>query len=162
MSKKSYRTVPALTPGYPRLVDIDRRSVLDWGLVALGSLWLGSAGCTELGMRGKMAPTRLPDAGAADPRAPKPADRDAGSAPPLPPPPGGVPPPARIEPGKEDVHLGGKPTSPRMYDATPAAASDKPASVDVPTPGRARPSRLEDADQPKKKPKPKKSAKPKE
>jgi hypothetical protein len=45
MSKKAYRPVPVSTP---RLVDVNRRSVLDWGLAALGSLWLGSAGCDRV------------------------------------------------------------------------------------------------------------------
>ena len=48
MSKKAYRPIPVSTPRYPRLVDVNRRSVLDWGLVALGSLWLGSAGCDRV------------------------------------------------------------------------------------------------------------------
>ena len=48
MSKKAYRPIPVSTPRYPRLVDVNRRSVLDWGLAALGSLWLGSAGCDRV------------------------------------------------------------------------------------------------------------------
>jgi hypothetical protein len=92
MRKKAYRPGSSSTPGYPRLVDVNRRFVLDWGLVVVGGLWLGNAGCDhtplvgaaeakgaekaagsskEIGMRGKMAPPRLRDAGVADAKAPK-------------------------------------------------------------------------------------------
>jgi hypothetical protein len=172
MSKKSYRPVSAAQPRYPRLVDVDRRSVLDWGLVALGSLWLGSAGCDRVsaaagaetadkaGLRGKMMPTRFRDAGVVDPRAPKAANPDAGLKPGSQVRTAGEPPPLRLEPAQEDTKLGGKPTQPRMYDAAPAAAKGKPTGVESATMGRVRPARVEDAEQPKKKTK--KPAKPKE
>jgi len=118
MSKKSYRPGPLAVPQYPRLVEVNRRSALHWGLIAVGGAWLGNASCDraslvgaaeakgeqkgtdsskEMGMRGKMAIALLPDAGAPDARAPK-ANKPTSSAaeiPPLPPP--GAPPQPRLE-----------------------------------------------------------------
>ena len=116
MSKKAYRPGSSPAPQYPRLVEVSRRSVLDWGLIAVGSLWQGSAGCDrphlvgaaeakgtekgaskEMGLRGKMAIVRLPDAGIADAQASQAKKPAASTAiePPLPPP--GVPPQPRLE-----------------------------------------------------------------
>ena len=52
--------------------------------------------------------------------------------------------------------------APRLYDAKPAAQKDDPAKMESATMGRVRLPRLEDADQPQKKSKAKKAAKPKE
>ena len=150
------------------MVDVSRRSVLDWGLIAVGSLWLGNAGCDrpplvgaaeakgaekgaskEMGLRGKIAIARLPDAGVADAQAPqaKKAAKAAASTvkePPLPPPPG-VPPqprledqdpkaavaPATKEPADGSTRLGGKPAHPRMQDtAVPEKAKPKAKKAD--------------------------------
>jgi hypothetical protein len=49
MAKKSYRPISTSTPNsrpaYPRLVEVTRRSMVDWSLVAVGAVWLGGAGC---------------------------------------------------------------------------------------------------------------------
>jgi hypothetical protein len=47
MGKKSYRptSTPTTRPTYPRLVDVNRRSMVDLGLLAVGAVWLGSIGC---------------------------------------------------------------------------------------------------------------------
>jgi len=140
MSKKAYRPGASPTPQYPRLVDVSRRSVLDWGLIAVGTLWLGNAGCDrpplvgaaeakgaekgaskEMGLRGKMAISRLPDAGVADAQAPqtKNAAKAAASPakePPLPPPPG-VPPQPRLE------------DAPKKPKATQGSKSDVPPTT---------------------------------
>lgn len=44
MGKKGFRPAPAGGPHYPRLGEVNRRVWRDWGLIAAGSLLLGS-GC---------------------------------------------------------------------------------------------------------------------
>jgi len=138
----------------------------------VGSLWLGNAGCDrpalvgtaeakgteeggskEMGLRGKMAIARLPDAGFADAQAPqakkaaqakKPAASTA-KEPPLPPP--GVPPQPRLEepakqpkpaqepkanivpgakePTCERMLMRGRPVQPRLQDVV---APEQPAT----------------------------------
>ncbi len=69
MGKKTFRATVPVGVCYPALVDVGR-SLRDWGLVAIGSLWL--MGCQrravdpELGMRGGIDLTRLPDDARAD------------------------------------------------------------------------------------------------
>jgi hypothetical protein len=63
MSKTSFRPAASVGVRYPALLEASR-SLRDWGLVAIGSLWL--MGCQrktvdqELGMRGGIDLTRLP------------------------------------------------------------------------------------------------------
>jgi hypothetical protein len=169
MSKKAYRPSASLAPQYPRLVDVSRRSVLDWGLIAVGSLWLGGAGCDrpplvgaaeakgaekgaskEMGLRGKIAISRLQDAGVADAQAP-PAKKAAKAAastvkePPLPPP--GVPPqprledqdpkaavaPATKEPADGRTRLSGKPAHPRLQDTAQPEKKPRAEKAGKPT-----------------------------
>ncbi|HEX7506129.1 MAG TPA: hypothetical protein VF550_05115 [Polyangia bacterium] len=165
MSKKAYRPGSSPAPQYPRLVEVSRRSVLDWGLIAVGSLWLGNAGCDrtplvgsaeakgtekgaskEMGLRGKMAIARIPDAGIADAQATQAKKPAASTAkePPLPPP--GVPPQPRLEesakqpkpaqapqsnivpgakePTRERMIMKGRPVQPRLQDVV---APEQPA-----------------------------------
>ena len=174
MSKKAYRPGASPTPQYPRLVDVSRRLVLDWGLIAVGSVWLGNAGCErpplvgtaeakgaekgaskEMGLRGKVAIARLPDAGVADaqpPQANKAATAPASPAnePPLRPTPG-VPPQPRMEdspkkpkatkgsksdvapatqaptkePTRERMRMAGKPVHPRLQDPVVPVKTDQ-------------------------------------
>jgi hypothetical protein len=162
MSKKTYRPGASPTPQYPRLVDVSRRSVLDWGLIAVGSLWLGNAGCDrpplvgaaeakgaeegsskEMGLRGKVAISRLPDAGVADAQLPlaKKTPKAAASTanePPLSLPPG-VPPQPRLEDqdpkaavapptkeaARERMKMAGKPAHPRLQAPVVPEKSDK-------------------------------------
>jgi hypothetical protein len=128
MSKKAYRPGSSATPQYPRLVEVGRRSVLDWGLVAVGSLWLGSAGCDrsplvgaaeakgndtstkpakEMGLRGKVAISRLPDAGVADAKSPKAQvkEKSAATSPPT-------------EPTLGRMRTAGRPPHPRLEPTT--------------------------------------------
>ena len=78
MSKKTYRPGSTSTPRYPRLVDLNRQSMLEWGLVAVGTVWLGAAGCkarpaegeTLALLRGETVPAQFPRSQVIDASAP--------------------------------------------------------------------------------------------
>ena len=175
MSKKAYRPGFSPTPQYPRLVDVSRRSVLDWGLIAVGSLWLGNAGChraplvgaaeakgadegagspKEMGLRGKLAISRLPDAGVADAQSPQAKKAPASTVRESPLPPPGEPPQPRLEavpkepkpaqkpkaavapstkePTVGRMGLAGRPAHPRLQDVVMPETSDQKAEDQKP------------------------------
>jgi hypothetical protein len=140
MGKRSYRSalMPNTGPVYPRLTEVNRRTLADWGLLAAGALWLGSAGCKDADKRTEplhpppgvpvqesVPPAGHPDAqdGQGPPTAPK---RTPGEAPverlaPAPPPAskGGDRRAAKTNPTRKPkpARLNGGPVAPRLLEA---------------------------------------------